>query len=270
MFFSSQTCAEDISQYSLFKPVPENKLRDFDPERPNFEDGPITVDAGHFQYEGDFFFYDFYKDGKQKIRTVFGPFPSLKLGVTQSLEVEISLAPFVSITTEDIKTGHSNTFQGVSDLYFSAKYNFWGNDGGPSAVAIIPFIKVPTAEIGIGNGATEGGILMPIRFNLPKDISIDISTEIDFFKNELSEGYHLNYDNSIGITLPLLKNVYTSYEVDSEVDVDPSSRIYNLLSFDVAFAWIVAPNLQLDAGADFGLTPDTAKIQVYSGIAKRF
>lgn len=161
--------------------MPEDKLREFNPERPNFEEGPITVDAGHFQYEGDFFFYELYKDEKQRIRSVFGLFPSLKLGVTQCLEVEISLALFVSVTTTDRKTGLTNRGSGASDLYFSVKYNLWGNDGGPSAAAIIPFIKMPTASKGIGNGATEGGILIPVRFNLPQDISIDISTEIDFF-----------------------------------------------------------------------------------------
>lgn len=262
--------AQNGPPYSLFNPVPPDKLRDFDPERPNFEAGPITVDAGHFQYEGDFFFYDYFKDANQRIRTVFGPVPSLKLGVTQSLEVELSLAPFVSIEAEDTRAGASKTLQGVSDLYFSVKYNLWGNDGGPSAAAIIPYIKIPTAKDGIGNGATEGGLILPVRFNLPQDISIDVSTEVDFYKNEFSEGYHLNYDNSIGITLPIARNLYTTYEIDSEVDVDPSSRVYNLLSFDVAFAWILIPNLQLDTGVDFGLTSDTPKIQVYSGVAKRF
>src|SRR5271167_2595928 len=32
-------------------------------------------------------------------------------------------------------------------------------------------------------------------------------------------------------------------------------------SFDIAFAWLVRPNLQLDVGADFGLTSATLTIQ---------
>ncbi|MFM7083783.1 MAG: hypothetical protein ACKOW3_02090, partial [Hyphomicrobium sp.] len=70
---TSEAYAQSAAPYSLFNPVPENKLRDFDPERPNFEAGPITVDAGHFQYEGDFFFYDLQQNSNQRTRTVYGP-----------------------------------------------------------------------------------------------------------------------------------------------------------------------------------------------------
>ena len=33
--------------------------------------------------------------------------------------------------------------------------------------ALSPYIKLPTALAGIGNGAVEGGLIAPININLP-------------------------------------------------------------------------------------------------------
>lgn len=42
------------------------------------------------------------------------------------------------------------------------------------------------------------------------------------------------------------------------------------VSADVAAAYLVAPTLQLDAGANFGLNRDTPDAQLYVGVSKRF
>ena len=45
--------AQDKSQYTLFNPTPTDQMRDFNTDRPTKSNVPYTVDAGHFQYEGD-------------------------------------------------------------------------------------------------------------------------------------------------------------------------------------------------------------------------
>ena len=45
--------AADKSDYTLFDPTPNAALRTFSPDRPTKSNGPITVDAGRFQYETD-------------------------------------------------------------------------------------------------------------------------------------------------------------------------------------------------------------------------
>jgi hypothetical protein len=51
--------AEDESQYTLFNPTPVDKMRAFNTDRPTKSNVPYTVDAGHFQYEGDLFIYGY-------------------------------------------------------------------------------------------------------------------------------------------------------------------------------------------------------------------
>ena len=67
----------------------------------------------------------------------------------------------------------------------------------------------------------------------------------------------------------LVKNVTFYVELWSDVNDDPvvKTRQY---SFDLAAAWLVRPNLQLDAGIDFGLNSATPKTQVFIGVSQRF
>src|SRR5690242_13595812 len=51
--------APDKSMYNLFNPTPKDLMRPFNTDRPTKSNVPYTVDAGHFQYEGDIFIYSF-------------------------------------------------------------------------------------------------------------------------------------------------------------------------------------------------------------------
>jgi hypothetical protein len=51
--------AADKDQYTLFNPTPKDQMRDFNTDRPTKSNVPYTVDAGHFQYEGDLFIYGY-------------------------------------------------------------------------------------------------------------------------------------------------------------------------------------------------------------------
>src|SRR6516225_3561588 len=51
--------APDKSMYTLFNPTPKDLMRPFNTDRPTKSNVPYTVDAGHFQYEGDIFIYSF-------------------------------------------------------------------------------------------------------------------------------------------------------------------------------------------------------------------
>jgi hypothetical protein len=47
----------DKSGYTVFNPTPDTALRTFSPDRPTRSNGPLTVDAGRFQYETDLVTY---------------------------------------------------------------------------------------------------------------------------------------------------------------------------------------------------------------------
>src|ERR1700743_2852682 len=59
LMLTSTVEAQDKSQYTLFNPTPTDQMRPFSTDRPTKSNVPYTVDAGHFQYEGDLFIYGY-------------------------------------------------------------------------------------------------------------------------------------------------------------------------------------------------------------------
>lgn len=261
--------AADKSGYSLVNPVPDNALRSFNPDRPAKSTGPYTVDAGRVQLESDFATYTFQKVDGVRTVSVLAPNPNLKIGVTSFLDVQVNLAPFMWLGTEDKGAGTTSHRSGQSDLYLRSKFNLWGNDGGKSAFAFIPWVKVPTAASGLGNGATEGGVIAALQVSLPGDASLLLNSEVDWLKDSSGDGYHGNYINAVGVTVPVVEGLSLTTELWSQLTDDPAGTTTQL-SFDAALAWQVRPNLQLDAGANVGLTHDTPQLQLYTGVSYRF
>ena len=85
------------------------------------------------------------------------------------------------------------------------KINLWGNDGGTSAFALISYVKAPTAPVGIGNGATEGGVIAPLSFSLPNDFTLLFNSEVDALKDSTGSGYHANFINLVNLSRPIVK-----------------------------------------------------------------
>ncbi|HEY0652106.1 MAG TPA: hypothetical protein VGD65_03220, partial [Chryseosolibacter sp.] len=53
MFIGTVCFAQRQKGYHLFKAAPKDMMREFSIDRPDVTESPITVDAGHFQFEGD-------------------------------------------------------------------------------------------------------------------------------------------------------------------------------------------------------------------------
>jgi len=261
--------APDKSQYWLLNPVPDNLMRSFSTDRPTKSNVPYTVDAGHFQYEMDLFNFAYMKTGTVRTSTWLVPNPMLKVGLTNNIDLEVNLAPFASVHSFDLATGISSTIRGSSDLFARMKINLWGNDGGTSAFALIPYVKAPTAPVGIGNGATEGGVIAPLSFSLPNDFTLLFNSEVDALKDSTGSGYHANFINLVNLSRPIVKDVTLYVELWSDVNNDPTAKVTQY-SLDTALAWTVKPNFQVDVGANFGLNRETPAVQVYIGAAQRF
>ena len=259
----------DKSQYTLFNPVPDNLMRDFETDRPPKANVPYTVDAGHFQYETDLVNFADQWAGPTPGYTLLAPNPTLKAGLTDNVDIEVNVAPIVGVRAPNSMTGAFDTTWGIGDLFVRTKVNLWGNNGGSSAMALIPYVKAPTAPPGIGNGAVEAGIIAPLSFSLPNNFTLLFNSEIDALKDSTSDGRHANYVDLVTLGRPLFKDVTLYVEFWSDYNNDPTQRVTQY-SFDTAVAWLVHPNLQLDFGADFGLNLATPAVQVFAGLSQRF
>jgi hypothetical protein len=263
--------APDKSGYTLFNPTPDSAERSFCTDRPTKSTGTCTVDAGHFQIESDVFNATFDRSGGQDTETYLFTNPTVKLGVANTVDVELNLVPYEEIHVKDRASGVRTHMEGVGDLFARVKINLIGDDGGDFALALAPFIKAPTASGGVGNGAVEEGLVIPMQVNLPLNWSLTIDPEIDGLKNAADNGRHVNISGLLSFSHPWGKAVTLSVEVWSDVNFDPlvTTRQY---SFDLGAAWIPQshPNFQLDGGVNIGLNNVTPGVQAYVGVSQRF
>ena len=265
------TPAPDKSGYTLFNPTPDSAERGFCTDRPTKSTGPCTVDAGHFQIETDVFNATVDRSFGLDTETYLFTDPNLKLGVTNTSDVELSMVPFEQVDVRDRKSGAKIRMEGVGDLYGRVKINLLGDDGGAVAVALVPYVKAPTASGGLGNGAVEEGLIVPVQINLPANWSLTIDPEADVLKNAVGNGRHANYSGLLSLSLPASKTLTLSVEAWSDVDFDPQGTIRQY-SFDLGAAWIPQsqPNFQLDGGVNIGLNKVTPAVQAYFGVSRRF
>ncbi len=264
--------APDKSGYNLFNPTPDDQMRPFTPERPTLALVPFTVDAGHFQYESDLFNYTHTNYLGAGTISYLTADPTIKLGLTNSIDFEVEFNGYLNSATHGNQTGALiGSGHGFGDTFVKTKFNIFGNDGGSCALAIIPLVKIPSAAPGLGNGVAEGGIVAPLQINLPQDYTLILQTEIDALKNADGDRRHANFANLADLSHPLpfiSKDLSLSVEFFSSVGTD--SGIQPVYTFDMGLAYLILPNVQLDAGANFGLTKASPDVNVYTGISARF
>jgi hypothetical protein len=265
---SPQKAKPDKNQYWLLNPVPPDQMRAFSTDRPPKANVPYTVDAGHFQYETDLVNFTHQVTGSVHTDTLLAPNPTFKVGVTNNVDVEINPS-FAGVHTFDSAAATPSTLWGIGDTFLRSKINLWGNDGGDTAAALIPYVKAPTAALGIGNGAVEGGMIGPLAVNLPNSFVLLLVPEVDVLKDSADNGRHGSYVFDVNLSREVIKNVTAYVELWSDYNADPAQKA-TLVSADVAVAWVFLPNVQVDFGANIGLTSATPVIQLFAGLSQRF
>ena len=183
--------------------------------------------------------------------------PTLKYGLAPNVDVEANFSPLEIVRTHD-NSGNGQTLTGVSDLYVRMKYEFLNPDGGNLQATILPYVKAPTARIGIGNGAVEGGLILPVNYEINSMLTLTTVPEVDFLKDAIGNGRHVNTAQliNLGISLP---HGFTLYgELWGDWNFDPAGTTRQF-SADTALAYGVTPYLQLDVGAQFRPQPIYAR-----------
>jgi hypothetical protein len=124
---NSAASPPDKSDYTLFDPTPDDQMRRFCTDRPPQANLPCTVDAGHFQYESDIINFTNSTTGGVTENTWLFTNPTVKLGLTNRIDLELNMAPDETVTTRSAAGKQSLT--GVGDLFVRTKVNL-GRRGG--------------------------------------------------------------------------------------------------------------------------------------------
>lgn len=259
----------DKSAYTLFNPTPDSALRTFSPDRPTRSNGPLTVDAGRFQYETDLVSYTHSNVGGVSTRTFAALDPTLKVGLTSQVDLELQFNGYTSTRVLDPGTGSTlSQADGAGDFVIRTKINLFGNDSGAVALALIPYVKLPTAAATLGNNQIEGGVIAPLSIKLPAGFVLTLMPEVDVLRNANDSGKHTNFVGVLDLGYAVTDHLTVFAEVYGAAGTDAHTP--PAYTADAAVAYLLTQTIQLDAGVNVGLNKDTPNLQLYSGISQRF
>jgi hypothetical protein len=262
----------DKSGYNLFLPTPGGLLREMATDRPDKTESAYTVDAGHYQIELDLlsYAYDRSSAGGEHLTVkalAIAPI-NLKVGVLNNMDLQIIAESYNIQWTKDRDANNTARVSGFGDLLLRCKTNLWGNDGGSSALAVMPFVKFPTNQCGLGNGALEGGIIFPFATELPADWGFGAQAEVDYLQDSGGSDYHQEFINTVTVSHDIAGKLGGYVELFSNVSTERGAKW--IATFDFGFTYAITRDIQFDAGMNIGLTSAADDFNPFIGLSMRY
>lgn len=254
----------DKTGYTLFNSTPPSVMREMSTDRPDTTESPYTVDAGHLQAEISLFDYARHFDGGLKTTEwSFGQM-NFKVGLFNHTDLQLM---FNSYTTARWSgSGLNGRSSGFSDVTVRVKTNLWGNDGGKTALAVMPFVTIPT-QAEMGSDRWSGGLVIPFAVEISDRLSLGAMIQPELVPNAETSGYNIALLHSASLGISLTKELGSYFELVgiAESGDDPYQALFNYgLTFNVT------DNLMLDAGVRIGLNSNTPDFGAFTGVSVRF
>jgi hypothetical protein len=262
--------AIDKNQFHLFNPTPSKYLREMSTDRPDKTESAYTVDAGHFQFEMDLVAYtrDEERTGGTTTKVdawAVAPI-NLKVGLCNRVDLQLILETYNDVRVRS--GGVTQTLRGYGDTTVRLKYNLWGNDGGATAMAAMPYVKLPTNQDGLGNNSVEGGLILPLAVSLPADFGLGLMTQYDAVRDDDGGGHHAEFVNSITVSHDIVGKLGGYVEFFSAVSAERDSDWIGTV--DLGLTYGLTDNIQLDAGVNIGVTKSADDVNPFLGLSWRF
>jgi len=251
----------DKSQYNLFNPTPRDLMRPMNSDEYDNVFDAHTLDAGHFQIEGsliDYYHYsahyDFTGEAYRFEEYEYSWEPRFRVGLLNNVDFEVR--PTYEIRSENYNGAYFSPYapyafdstRRISDferIALGPKINLWGNDEGPTALAIHPYLSVSPRS-----GPLLGGADIPFGVFMPWGLYLKLDTEIYLTDNSHRTDY-VGFDNSISLHKTVCSKAEVYWYLDSVVTSDESQSWYGSSGFGVIYN--LTPDLQFFGGIGFGL-----------------
>lgn len=242
----------DSAHFSWRKPVPRNRLRELQPDRPGVTESPFTVDAGHAQLEMDLLrLVNNGSKSSEREREWKYAYSLLKLGISRRTDLQLEVPIYKVAKQRPAEVSNwQERHAGFGDLTFRVKHNFVGDDQqGKFAMAVIGYASLPTGGQ-TGEGGTEYGLVLPTDLELSDNANLEVQLETD-----------LNYDREEDRRyVRLMPSAAVEYDFTDKVGLigeavaqwNTQQRRWRA-SLNFAPIFKVSENLQLDAGTHLGL-----------------
>ncbi len=256
-------------QFNLFNPTPREMMREISTDRPDKTESAYTVDAGHYQIEASLVDYTYnQRNSTQSDQRSdnFSVVPvNLKVGLLNNMDLQLIINPYLNNRSRG--DGDRERKTGFGDIQNRLKINLWGNDGGQTAFAIMPFVKYPTNTNDLANNAIESGIILPLAVALPGNWNMGIMTEFDFNQND-QKNYYPEYINTITFGHQIVGDLGGYVEFFSSFNDEEDSQWIGTV--DLGMTYGLSDDIQLDGGVNIGVTNSADDFNPFLGCSIRY
>jgi hypothetical protein len=229
-------------------------MREMETDRPDVTESPYTVDAGHFQVETDLVRAISEKSETIKTKTILINQMNLKIGLTGSTAVQVGFQTYGRQRETELDSGSKTVNDGYGDLTFRIKQSLIGNDKGSFAMALLPYVKIPTSKY--EDSRLEGGLIVPMQYKFAGEWNLGFQVELDRLKDQDDNAMHTEFLQTLTISHPIIKGLdgiaETYYTYDFKAH-QFSNYINAAIQIDAA------KDFKLDAGLNIGLQHTAAK-----------
>ena len=236
-------------------------------DRPSRATGTCTTPRGRIQIETGLVDWTRYRAGGIRTDLTAWGGSLIKYGLSAKADVEIGVTPLVELRVRG--QGIHERDSSFGDTLLRVKYQLT-QDEAPVQIALDPFVKLPTANRRLGNRKVEGGVTVPVQMPIGSGpFTLSLGPEIDVRADADGHGDHFATQQVVNVGIALSRQLSVSTELWAAWDWEPSGTAKQA-SWDGAVAYDIGKDLQLDAGANFGLNRQTPGVEVYSGFSVRF
>lgn len=234
-------------------------------DRPTKSNAACTVPEGMVQVEADLFSWTRIATGPARADVLVYSNPVVKYGLGSNSDIQFNIAPLVEVRTR--AGGQTVSQRGTGDLTMRFKQRLTGPDDSVQ-IALLPFVKAPTAERGIGNGEWEGGLIVPVQMPVGA-ATLTLVPQFNLLADALApKDRHIEFQGVANLAYPIAARTTLAVELWTSQNWDPAGTVQQY-SADTAVSYLLNDRLQLDAGGNFGLNRATPDLQIYVGVSAR-
>lgn len=233
-------------------------LRPLSADRPDATESPQTVDKGHFQLETSIVsFIENTENHERTVRWSYGE-SNLKYGISRSVDLQMVFQPYLVE-----KQGRQKENSGSSDIQLRSKINLWGNDDGRSAMALLPYLTIPSGSL--GGDEYEGGLIITYA-DIWHQLNWGAQVEISRVYWESQNKHEWAGSHTLVVAQEWTPEVGSYLEYVGDWTPGQDYVPYGSLGM----TWLVNSNLQLDMGGRFSLIEKGEDLNLFCGFTKRF
>lgn len=168
-------------------------------------ESPATVAPGRFLLEMDALSLTVDRDGAGKYTGLAAATTFLTTGLSANWDLQVGAEVFLSQKYKQGSFTERNS--GVGDVYVRTKWRMFDDPETGTAMAVIPYVKIPTNSGGVGNRSWEGGLIVPWTATLVGGINVSAMAELDFLRNDNDNGYDTVVFGSMALSRQVTKAV---------------------------------------------------------------